>query len=56
MKRFEESIGLMHGNGPGSASLQQHTSAVRMDRAYAWTYNQLIFAIADEIAVRKACA
>lgn len=44
---YESIIGLSHGNGPGSATLEQHCSAMRMDRSYAWTFNQLNYALTD---------
>lgn len=42
--KFEDVIGLMRPQPALSVSLQQHCSAMRMDRSYSWTYNQLMFA------------
>lgn len=47
MNRFEHIIGLMHGSGSGGSSLSQHVSAMRMDDRYAWTSNQLTYALTD---------
>jgi hypothetical protein len=53
MTKFESLIGLMHGNGPGSGTLAQHCSAMRMDGLFAWTSNQLLYALTD---ARRAVA
>lgn len=50
--RFEGIINLM-GRPNLSASLEQHCSAMRMDAKWAWTFNQLNYAITD---VRKLLA
>jgi hypothetical protein len=43
MNTFERIINLM-GRSP-SASLRQHCSAMRMDREFAYVFNQLNFAL-----------
>lgn len=42
--RYENIINLMSGNGPGSSTLEQHCSAMRMDDRYANAYNAFIWA------------
>jgi hypothetical protein len=48
VKGFERIINLMGFEpGPSSSTLDQHCSAMRMDSAWGWTFNQLNYAITD---------
>ena len=42
---YEYIINLMCSNGAGSSTLEQHCSAMRMDRNWSFTTNQLSYAV-----------
>lgn len=45
MNTFEHIINLCSGGGPGSSTIEQHLSAMRMDARYTITHNLLTYAI-----------
>lgn len=46
MRTFESIVGLARLQ-ESSATLKQHVSAMKMDDRFAWTFNQLVFAMTD---------
>ena len=43
--RYENIVNLMSGAGPGSSTLEQHCSAMRMDEHHAYVSNQIGYAL-----------